>query len=47
VPVAQYPNGYVARISGGSVISLPNATLLRIVPTPGSMGTVSVTIQPR
>jgi len=47
VPVAQYPNGYVARISGGSVISLPNATLLRIVPTPGSMDTVSVTIQPR
>jgi endoglycosylceramidase len=47
LPSAQYPNGYVATVSGGRIISEPNARLLRVVPMRGNQKIVGVTVVPR
>lgn len=46
VPRAQYPNGYAVGVSGGTVVSDPGATVLRIATKPGA-ATVGVTVSGR
>jgi endoglycosylceramidase len=43
VPPDDYPGGYAAQVSGGTIVSQPGAALLRIVACPGAQ-TVSITI---
>jgi endoglycosylceramidase len=46
VPARQYPHGYVAHVTGGTVVSPPNAPVLR-VRAPGGRHVVNVAISPR
>ncbi len=45
VPALQYPDGYVARVTGGRTVSAPGAPVLRVRSGRGA-GRVSVTIVP-
>lgn len=46
VPRRHYPNGYVAAVTGGKVVSAPGAPILRVV-NGGRASRVSVRIKPR
>jgi len=43
VPQRQYPTGYRVVVSGGRVISKPNATHLLVIARPNTTVTVTVT----
>ncbi len=43
VPAVQFPNGYVVTVTGGQVVSAPNATKLVIAAAEGASA-VSVTV---
>jgi endoglycosylceramidase len=43
VPAIQFPSGYQVTVSGGHVVSAPNAPLLRVLSSPGAT-TVTVTV---
>ena len=43
VPAIQYPNGYAVTVSGGHVISAPNASTLQVASDPAA-GTITVTV---
>lgn len=45
VPALQYPDGYVASVTGGQVVSAPDAPLLRVRALPGD-GPLTVTVAP-
>jgi endoglycosylceramidase len=46
VPALQYPNGYVATVVGGTVVSAPNAPILRVRSASGP-GPINVSIAPK
>jgi endoglycosylceramidase len=43
VPAIQYPNGYAVTVSGGQVVSAPNASTLQVASNPAT-GTVTVRV---
>jgi endoglycosylceramidase len=43
VPAIQYPGGYKVTVSGGHVVSAPNATTLQVVSN-GAIATITVTV---
>ncbi|MGB5796728.1 MAG: hypothetical protein WBH51_13185 [Mycolicibacter algericus] len=44
-PVVEYPNGYQVSVTGGHVVSEPNAAVLTIASNDGA-DTVTVTVRP-
>jgi endoglycosylceramidase len=44
VPAIQYPSGYLVTVTGGHVVSAPNATTLRIVSNAGT-STITITVK--
>ena len=45
VPPIEYPNGYQVSVTGGQVVSAPNAPVLTVVANPG-VDTVDVVVSP-
>jgi endoglycosylceramidase len=45
VPAAQYPNGYQVSVTGGHVVSAPNAPQL-VIASDGDASTITVTVNP-
>jgi endoglycosylceramidase len=43
VPAIQYPGGYSVTVTGGHVVSAPNASTLQVASDPAA-GTITVTV---